>query len=542
MNRVLLRRLLLAAMLCTFGVLKLYYDPGPGSRADGFYYTQIAQNLLDGEGYSSRVSLYLQGFTYFPHPVNQPPGWILLLAGSAGLFGMDFAARHVPEALYLLDLLLLYLLANRLRRRLSNGRSGSTDGGWLRPDGLPDFGHLAVFLLGANAVFFRFTSLPYTEALAFAFLLGSLLSLDRAAVERSPGWAAAAGVLTALALLTRSQMLPAMIALPGALALVSLRDRRYLGLAGAFAVAFAIPWIPWAAWLSSWLTPLTTTGVLGLATLQETDHLRPFQHAVVTDSLRAYLLDRASGLLVAFHPAHKYSYTSQWGPLVWLVLITPVWVVVRGLPGLRVLFRGPAPGRVLPWAMLACAAGMLIPVHMLHGAFFKEWFFGHRHGLPLLLAILPCLAWVDSAGRGPRIIGTALLAGSVAFMSYRLSDSMTHVFYGFSAAEAELGAWLDEREGHPVMISTRPQRMSSMSQRAYFHWMACRVAPEQMLGMLRKKMADYVMIYESQSGCRFSKFEVRQRYLRLLREFGDEDSQIRVYKLRPKGPPPQRGR
>ena len=192
--------------------------------------------------------------------MNQPPGWILLLAGSAGLFGMDFAARHIPEALYLLDLLLLYLLANRLRRRVSDDASGSTDRGWLRADGLPDFGHFAVFLLGANAVFFRFTSLPYTEALAFAFLLGSLLSIDRAAVERSLRWAAAAGVLTALALLTRSQMLPAMIALPAALLLASLRDRRYLGLAGAFAAAFALPWIPWAAWLSSWLSPLSATG------------------------------------------------------------------------------------------------------------------------------------------------------------------------------------------------------------------------------------------------------------------------------------------
>jgi hypothetical protein len=63
-----------------------------------------------------------------------------------------------------------------------------------------------------------------------------------------------------------------------------------------------------------------------------------------------------------------------------------------------------------------------------------------------------------------------------------------------------------------------------------------------MLGMLREKMADYVMIYLSQSYCRFSNFEVRHRYLRLLREFGYEDSQIRVYELRPKGPAPQRGR
>ena len=540
MSRTRQRRLLLAAMLCGFALLKLYYDPGFGSRADGFYYTQIAQNLLDGDGYSSRVSLYLQGYTYFPHPVNQPPGWVLLLAGSAGLFGMEFAARHVPEALYMLDLLLLYLLANRLRRRI--GGPGGDGSGWLRADSLPDFGHVAVFLLGANAVFMRFTSLPYTEGLSFAFLLASLLAIDRASVERSLGWAAGAGVLTALAMLTRSQMLPAMIALPGALLLVGLRDRRYLGLAAAFVAAFALPWVPWAAWLSTWLEPLTPAGVAGLATLQETDHLRPFQHAVATDSLGALLRDRASGLLVAFHPMHEYSYTSQFGPLVWLVPITPLWVVLHGLPGLRVLIRGPAPGRVLPWAMLACAVGMLIPVHLLHGVFFKEWFFGHRHGLPLLFAILPCLAWLDGAGRLPRIVGALLLAGSVAFMSYRLGDAMTRSFPGFSIAEAEVGAWLDAHEGHPVIITTRPQRMSSMSRRAYFHWMACREDPQQMLGMLRKKMADYVMIYMNQSGCRFSKYEVRKRNLKLLREFGNERFRIHVYTLLQKGPPTQRRR
>lgn len=535
MSRTTQRRLLLAILICMFAGLKLYYQP-PGGRADGYYYMHIAQQLVDGDGFTSRISLYLQGYAYFPHPVNQSPGWILVLAGSSLLLGMERAARHVPELLYLLDLWLVYLLANRLRQRVSR------DTGWLRADGLPDFGHVAVLLLGANLVFFRFTSTPYSEAQAFALLIGAFLALDRAALGRSLGWAAAAGALAGLAVLTRVQVLPALLALPGILVGAGLRERRFLGLAGAFAAAALVPWIPWVVWLSSWLDPLTPGAVLGLATLQETDYVRPFQHEVVVETFGAYLLDRASGLWVAFHPTHEYSYTSHFGPVVWAVLIAPVWFALRALPRPARWLRGPAPERVLPWALLVCGVGMLVPVHMLHGAFFKEWFFGHRHGLPLLFVILPCLAWLDAHARPSRVVGAALLAASAVFLAWKLGSAVSTPFWGYPQSEFELGAWLDAHEEHPVVITTRPQRLSMRSRRAYFHWMACREPSEQMLAMMRKKLADYVVVFEDHEGCRWARYGTRQQRLSIVRTFGKGEEAIRVYKLRELGPPRQQAR
>jgi 4-amino-4-deoxy-L-arabinose transferase-like glycosyltransferase len=537
-SRTAQRYLLLALLVCGFAGVKLAYDP-PKGRADGHYYMHLAQQVADGDGYTSRVSLYLQGYSYFPHPVNQSPAWISVLAGGALAMGMERASRALPEALYLLDLLLVYLLAVRVRQRVS-GKEG-----WLPADGLPDFGHVGVLLLGANLVFIRFTALPYTEGQAFALTLGAFLALDRAAVGRSLGWAALAGVLAGLAVLTRVQTLALMVALPGVLLLAGLRERRFLALAGVLTVSITLPWLPWIAWLATWMEMLTPGGILGLATLQETEYIRPFQHAVVVETFGEYLLDRASGFLVAFHPTHEYSYTSHIGPLAWAPPVALVWFALRALPGPATWIRGVSPERVLPWAMLACAVGMLIPVHMLHGVFFKEWFFGHRHGLPLLFAVLPCLAWLDAQGRASRAVGATLLAASVAFMGWRLAADLPRVFWGYPQSEFELGAWLDAHEDHPVVITTRPQRLSNRSRRAYFHWMACREPEDQMLAMLRKGLADYVLVFEHQSGCRFARYEVRTQRLQKVRSFGTGEEAIHVFKPRrmmPQGRPAKQPR
>lgn len=530
-NQILLRVLLLVALLATFAVFKQYADPGDRTQIDGFYYMHIAQNVIDGEGFVSRTSLYHQGFSYFPHPVNQPPVWILVLAGAASWLGMGTASKHLPEFFYLVDLLLLYLLANRLRARV-----GDPSTGWLRPDSLPNLGHVAVFLMGANPIFFRFTSLPYTEALGFTFLLGAFLALDRVALGGSRRWAAAAGLLTGLALLTRLHFLPAMLVMPTALVLC--RERRSLGLA-AFTGAFLVPYVPWILWLSTWLDPVTPAAALGLATLRETTELRVFPHSVATASLWEYLVDRSWGIVVAFNPWNKYSYLNQWGPAAWLVLVTPLWWGVRTGRRLFHSLGGIEARHVLPFAMVVCAVGMLIPVHMLHSSMFKDWWFGHRHGLPLILLMLPCIAWLDTAGRAARLVGAALIAASVLWLSQGLDHALTHRYRAANPNELKVAAWLDRQEGHPVVISSRAQRMATLSRRAYFHWMACEDTVDQTLMLLRTKIADYVMLYSFDRGdrCNFASITQRMRDMKLVHQFGKGKRNIRIFKLRNKNPP-----
>jgi len=527
-TRKLWRGALLVALLLLFAGLKANFDHGLGRRAlDGDYYYQIARHVAEGDGMATSVSLYNQGFQSFPHRINQSPAWVLLLGYTGRWFGLDTVSRRLPEALYLAGLLALYFLANRLRRRLG-------DGGWLRADGLPDFGHVAVVVLGASPIYFRFSSLPYTEPMAFLLMFGSLLALDRAALERSAGWAVAAGLCAGVALLTRSQMLPLVIAAPVALAAAGLRERRLLVPAGACLAAALLPLVPWGIWLSTWIDPMTPGAVIGFADLSETPGLPVFAHVVATDSFGAWLLDRGRGLLVAFDPRHELSYVVNSGFLPYLVLVAPVHFVWTRRHSLTGVLR-PPPETVLPLALLLCGAGMLIPVHMAHGTFFREWLFAHRHGLPILLLILPCLAYLCQAGRAARATAIALLLASAVWIPSGLYATMTEEYStGLTPNEEKLVRWLGRHVDTPSVVTTRAQHLSVYS-RVGFHWMLCKeVGEDQAMALMHYAGADYMVVYESQlAGCKFTTYRTRRQKFKHVTTFGKEGegNRIMVFKL-----------
>ena len=195
---------ILFALLLMFAAAKtqIDIDLGPSAR-DADYYFTIARSIALGEGFRSNLSLYYQGFKEFPHLVTTSPLWPAVLGGTAKLFGLGNLTTSLPAAFYLLDLVLVYFLALRLRERMAEPASGT----FFREGRVPDIGHVAVLILGSNVVFFRFTSVPNNEAIAFCFAIGALLALDRAVTDRSSGCAGAAGMLGAAALLTRVQTL-----------------------------------------------------------------------------------------------------------------------------------------------------------------------------------------------------------------------------------------------------------------------------------------------------------------------------------------------
>ena len=112
--------LILAALAC----LKIGYETGVGPYGlDAGFYFQLARNVSQGEGVVSNVSLYHEGLATFPQRVMIYPLWPLVLGGIGGLIGLYRAAEMLPELLYLLDLVLLYLLSNRISVRLSGTSS-----------------------------------------------------------------------------------------------------------------------------------------------------------------------------------------------------------------------------------------------------------------------------------------------------------------------------------------------------------------------------------------------------------------------------------
>jgi hypothetical protein len=516
------RILLLLALLGIFAALKVLFDPGNLGHLDGNYYYQIAHHVSEGNGLVSNVSLYHQGFKTFPHRVNQNPLWLLTLGYAGRWLGLERCAQLIPELLYLVDLILLYFVANRMWWSIGN----RGDGLLFREGRIFDFGHAAVLLLGANAVFFRFTSLPYTEALGFGFLFGGLLLLDRAARERSAAWAAGAGLAAGLGLLTRTQMLGLVLALPAALLLCAPRDRRFAGLAAAALGAALVPFVPWAIYLAGWLETLTPRLLIGLAGIQETPEVALFNNLVPTSSLWDYVRDRAAGLLVAFAPPPARSYASHFGWAVYLVPLALIRVAVRSARRPPAFARGIAAERVLGTAVVLAGLGMLIPIHMHHEASFSQgatrlgaWLFGHRHGIPFLLLLLPALAYLDRhSGRGLRLVTAGLLAATVVTSSLALREIMTRPLpLGLSHAETQLVAWLGRQLPPPAVVTTRAQKLGAYS-RAGFHWTYCEDSPDRTLALLRHAGADFVLRYLNDSHCPF--LAHRESELREVRRFG----------------------
>ena len=183
-------------------------------------YDEIARNLLAGQGFVSQEN-------WFGHPVRswRPPGYPLMLAAVYGIAGFDHRAVKVVQAvLGALTVVLVYLLARRLR-----------------PSAAPLAGVAAALypplLASADEVM--------SECLFTALLAAALWAVVESRHRRSRGGAFGAGVLIALAGLTRPVGL---LAAPAVLAVAAWEERAALG-----------------AWLRRWALPLGAGVVVALA-------------------------------------------------------------------------------------------------------------------------------------------------------------------------------------------------------------------------------------------------------------------------------------
>lgn len=513
--------------------LKLTFNPGLGRNAlDGDFYFQIARHVAEGDGLQTSVSLYHQGLRELPHPTNLHPLWPLLLGWAGRWIGMFRAAALLPELLYLAALGLAYPLGGRLVERLR----GVPGPGLAVPRGVLTGGHAAVLVLALNPVFFHFTSLPYTEALAFVLLFATLLLAD--ALAQRPGLVGglAVGAAGGLAFLTRGQMVGLPVAVIAVLLVLSLRDRRWLAAAGGVVAAFALTVLPWVLFLASFISPLTPGILVSYGSYRETPQLEPFQISLPADDLPSLLADRATGLAVAFDPTSSMSYVANFGPVVWLVPLAVAWGAWRLLrrrgAGLVAMARLDAARLLLPGLVAATGVLLLIPVHMLHAGFFLEWLFGFRHGLPMALLVFVALfALAVHAGRLLRVTAVLLFAGTVLLNALSLQGQLRRAGgWGLRGAEPALVAWLDAQPGKPTVVTTEAQTLSVFS-RAGFHWTTCEVEAQQTRRMLRHLPIDYVVVFEGEQGC---PFVTGVPELALVRTFGRPG--MRIWVLAPLTP------
>jgi hypothetical protein len=481
-----------AAILCAAWVLKLRHNPALSSGFDGAYLFQIARRVAEGHGLQTTVSLWRQGLSTLPHASSIYPLWPLVLGFFGRLADLRRVATLVPEALYLLDIGLVYLLVVRIGRRLVGERA--------RPfRAIPiNLGHVAAALFASAPVLFYATSLPYTEGLAFAVSLGALLFVDAAATARSARatllFAALAGLFAGLAYLTRFQLVLAIAAVPLALA-IGLRARAGGRLAATVALVCALlPLAAEAVYLTTFPT-FRLAMLLDPGACHETPELARismFEPTAAKLSL-GWLLERLAGLGVSLDPGSAYSYVHSMGPAVYApFLVLGLVFAVRGrTAALLSCLASPQAATVL--ASVLFGVLLTLPAHLTPADFWQKYVFSWRHGLTLLFLTVPALAWLLTRDDSlPRVVGAGLAAlslwsgiGDVLFML----EPRGLMQKGLS----EAGAFLSARPGTNALVIDGVPLVALFTENGLY-WTGCGDRPEVLQVLHDRLPIDYVLL------------------------------------------------
>ncbi len=522
-RRILPRVSLLVVLLLLLLVQKLAFNPEPigVERADGSFYYQIARHVSAGDGLLTDVSLYNKGLKQLPAPTTVYPLWPLVLGLSGRWMGLHRAAWLVPEILFFVDLVLLYLLANRIGAALG----GST---WLRFRGVPvlDLGHVAVLILGTNAIFFVFTSVPWTEGLAFGFLFGALLAVAEAVRRRSIAWAAVAGAVAGLAYLTRSQMIGVPLAVVSVLILVG-RERSRGRLAGAAFAASAATILPWILYLASFVTHFPPRMLVDFLAYRETPQLPPYAGLVTYGSHGERLADWLGSFVYAFDPTLPLTYVSSFGAVVYLVPVTAGVACWRSLRRPRAPHRGLDARGALVAATVVAALLCLLPLHAFHETSGTLWRFGHRQGLPMVLGLVLALGACWSWGRKGRTLVILVLGLTLWTQGERMrrTPGWVRIPAQPTAAELRMLDWLDAHPEPPLVLATTTRELAAW-RGVTGHDIRCDWPEVHTRQLLRHLDIDYVMVYADEQRCPFTR---GLEGLAVVRRFGRGGNAILVY-------------
>lgn len=469
---------------------------------DGGYYTDIARNVRDGFGLTTDVSVFHQGFRYFPHPTPVYPVWPLVYGYVARLAPLEIVGVWLPTALFYVVLVLGFLLGRRANPQP------------LLPKVLPAFhaGHVWVLVLGTGFEMVRWTAGPYTEALAFTLLFVFLLRA-RALWRRLGALAGLElGLWLILLFLVRSQFLVVAIAAVAASPLALWhRPRAALPALLAGVATFVAGWSLYSRWLGTFLIDASLGTYLRFDSTRATEGLSRIPVMYKTGGPLERALDLLRGVQVAFSQwdtqmtyygmHHAFSHA-----LVPAALLL-AWQGWRKRAILRRFGRRPEAG-FAAFFFLASAA-LIASLHTVHKVYGTAWVFGERQALPSVLAVTGCLvALLRSRAPLMRAIGVFVLCTGT-FTALRSLGLETDERCEDHAEEpprdayrAELRAWLLARReelGSLTVVVERPeaQRLSWRTPGVGFHWITQATTVDDVTALVRDFGAQYVLDFDT---------------------------------------------
>ncbi len=478
---------ILALIVSVLAGAKLSHLPHTGPFGlDGSFYVNAARNVYEGVGLKTNVSMYHLGQSELPTRSRIIyPLWPLLMGSVAHVTGFFEAVNFLPPLFYVLDLLLLYWIAVRLQERLWGPPSSPTSAPF-------HAGHLVVLLFGLNLQFFATTTYPYTEGPAFFLGFCALLLIDRAAAARPALYGALAGLAAGLGLLTRTQLVIFGIAILLAVIWGAVSDRRFVPAAIGYLAVYAAIGAYWYFFVYHVKESPRVT-------------LPAWRMWEESPSTAEWLLTRWRGIVVSLSPLNRHSYFAAFGPVFFVPLIAGIVAVVGWVrAGARKWLLPPR--YVLPAAAVLYGLGTYASLNLFHldpDAYGVPWLFWYRHGLPMIVPVAAGVAYLWGLATMARWGTVALSAVSMVIGLIAIVGRITAPpLPAPTAAEAELGAFLDRQRDRPTIVTAKAQHLSVYTH-ANIHWTECKTPAQTTRIMLEKLPIDYVIVYAEERQCAF---------------------------------------
>ncbi len=487
---------------------------------DGSYYLDLAQNIRDGLGVLTDVSLYHQGMSYFPHPTPVYPIWPLCLGYLGRVFPLAPLAHGLPALLYLCTLLLAFSFVRSVWPVTIVSWKGWTF----------HAGHLMAAWLGLHFPFFMFTCQPYTEGLTYAALF---LALFRAkAFFQAPNFwrGLEVGLWAGLLVLIRSQALLFAIAFLMVLPLgfFCFPKRRHILASLGFLLGLASISLLHRSYLSTFIKDPPWL-MLRFDLYTATKGLSSIQLMVKNSSFWAFLKDRLYGFVVAFRWSGDYSYSNSFYFLQYSLLIaSPLWL----LAGLRSLLttwrymlqwfrhqrtqdRTNAASLLTTWRyifrwmrkkrhlfqlfLVLLALGGFFSIHLLHKRMFAEWNFPTRHGLTCGFLFFIATVYLVKYNTWTRMVAIAFIVASLGQGFYKVDKETRREIRNRSQlpAHTKIVQWINRHTPpgkRTVFALSSPQSLAPYTPNAAYHWIYSGTTLQDLRRMFTHLGAHYLLV------------------------------------------------
>ncbi|MBJ81077.1 MAG: hypothetical protein CMH60_07160 [Myxococcales bacterium] len=351
------------------------------SGEDGGYYVDLMKNLANGNGFLTNISTFHQGLPELPYPSIVYPLWPLVGGFFAWLFNITTAAYVISPLFYFLVVYLAYRVGKVFFPDIEVLLGGVR---W-------NPGHMLAALFAINRLFFYATSRPYTESLAYILVLTTMLLAHKFLHEPSSLRGGALGLLCALALLCRTQMILVCLTVIAISALMILcaKERKpyFIGFA-AFCVSFAVVFSPELLWLSQEKLQAGFGDYFRFSSYQRLKYLPPYETNIPVDGVVGYVLDRLQGFGEAFHPFGDYGYHKIFRSLHYNAVFFVAYFLTNPREFLG-LFKADIRERIMSHRSQIClwvfGLGAFVSTHMIHiQSPSHEWYFATRHSMPVI--------------------------------------------------------------------------------------------------------------------------------------------------------------